>query len=135
MKQKIYISEKHYKAALKEDKQSVDYFKAKLEGVMHHLKPYMEMSDEELDELVHKHQWVDEQMSEIEVIAKNIGHFAEYEWSYFSGEKEKVALNEKKKKRDRCLRIADRKYKKPSAYKSGAVVRCRRGEIWKDLKS
>ena len=41
---------------------------------------------------------------------------------------------EKKKKRDRCLRIADRKYDKPSAYKSGAVVRCRRGDIWKDLK-
>lgn len=38
------------------------------------------------------------------------------------------------KKRDRCLRIADRKYDKPSAYKSGAVVRCRKGNIWKDLK-
>ena len=43
-------------------------------------------------------------------------------------------LNEKKKKRDRCLRIADRKFKKPSAYKSGAVVRCRKGNIWKGLK-
>ena len=43
-------------------------------------------------------------------------------------------LEEEKEKRDRCLRIADRKYDKPSAYKSGAVVRCRRGEIWKDLK-
>ena len=40
----------------------------------------------------------------------------------------------KKKKRDRCLRIADRKYDEPSAYKSGAVVRCRIGDIWKDLK-
>ncbi len=37
-------------------------------------------------------------------------------------------------KRDRCLRIADRKYDKPSAYKSGAVVRCRKGDIWKDIK-
>ena len=37
-------------------------------------------------------------------------------------------------KRDRCLRIADRKYDKPSAYKSGAVVRCRQGKIWKGLK-
>jgi hypothetical protein len=46
----------------------------------------------------------------------------------------KATLLEKKKKRDRCLRIADRRYKKPSAYKSGAVVRCRDGEIWKDLK-
>jgi hypothetical protein len=38
------------------------------------------------------------------------------------------------KKADRCKRIADRKYDKPSAYKSGAIVRCRKGDIWKDLK-
>lgn len=37
-------------------------------------------------------------------------------------------------KRDRCLRIADRKYEKPSAYKSGAVVRCRKGDIWKGIR-
>ena len=43
-------------------------------------------------------------------------------------------LFEEKKKRDRCLRIADRKYDKPSAYKSGAVVKCRQGTIWKGLK-
>lgn len=35
---------------------------------------------------------------------------------------------------DRCKRIADRRYDKPSAYKSGAIVRCRQGKIWKDLK-
>ena len=35
---------------------------------------------------------------------------------------------------DRCKRIADRRYDKPSAYKSGAIVRCRKGNIWKDLK-
>ena len=46
----------------------------------------------------------------------------------------KEILSENKKKRDRCLRIADRKFDKPSAYKSGAVVRCRKGDIWKDLK-
>jgi len=46
----------------------------------------------------------------------------------------KEILNEQKVKRDRCLRIADRKFDKPSAYKSGAVVRCRQGKIWKDLK-
>ena len=46
----------------------------------------------------------------------------------------KEILTEKKKKRDRCLRIADHKFDKPSAYKSGAVVRCRKGDIWKDLK-
>jgi len=42
-------------------------------------------------------------------------------------------LNEKKD--DRCTRIAKRKYDTwPSAYASGAVVRCRRGEIWKKEK-
>ena len=46
----------------------------------------------------------------------------------------KEVLTEKKVKRDRCLRIADRKFDKPSAYKSGAVVRCRAGKIWKDIK-
>ena len=43
-------------------------------------------------------------------------------------------LSEEKEKRDRCLRIADRKFDKPSAYKSGTVVRCRKGDIWKGLK-
>ena len=38
-------------------------------------------------------------------------------------------------KDDRCTRIAKRKYDTwPSAYASGAVVRCRRGEIWKGMK-
>jgi hypothetical protein len=46
----------------------------------------------------------------------------------------KEMLLEKKTKRDRCLRIADRKFDKPSAYKSGAVVRCRSGQIWKGIK-
>lgn len=40
-----------------------------------------------------------------------------------------------KKKGDRCVRIARRKYHKwPSAYASGAVVKCRQGKIWKGLK-
>jgi ketopantoate reductase len=38
-------------------------------------------------------------------------------------------------KDDRCTRIAKRKYDVwPSAYASGAVVKCRQGKIWKDLK-
>lgn len=37
-------------------------------------------------------------------------------------------------KADRCLRIARRKYDKPGAYRSGAIVRCRKGDIWKDIK-
>ena len=45
------------------------------------------------------------------------------------------SINEKKKKDDRCTRIAKRKYDTwPSAYASGAVVRCRKGEIWKGIK-
>jgi hypothetical protein len=41
----------------------------------------------------------------------------------------------KKKAGDRCTRIAKRKYDVwPSAYASGAVVKCRRGKIWKGLK-
>ena len=40
----------------------------------------------------------------------------------------------KKKKSDRCVRIAKRKYDVwPSAYASGAVVKCRKGKIWKGL--
>jgi hypothetical protein len=46
---------------------------------------------------------------------------------------EQIVLEEKKKA-DRCKRIADRKFDKPSAYKSGAIVRCRKGKIWKGLK-
>ena len=43
-----------------------------------------------------------------------------------------MLLQEKKVKRDRCLRKADQVYgKKTSAYKSGAVVKCRQGKIWK----
>lgn len=40
----------------------------------------------------------------------------------------------KKKKADRCLRIARRKMPQTSAYRSGNVVRCRQGKIWKGLK-
>jgi hypothetical protein len=35
---------------------------------------------------------------------------------------------------DRCTRIAKRKYDVwPSAYASGAVVKCRQGKIWKNV--
>jgi len=38
---------------------------------------------------------------------------------------------EKKKKADRCLKIARRKMPQTSAYRSGLIVQCRRGKIWK----
>jgi hypothetical protein len=44
-------------------------------------------------------------------------------------------FTEETKKRDRCLKKADSVYgKKTSAYKSGAVVKCRQGKIWKKKK-
>jgi hypothetical protein len=40
-----------------------------------------------------------------------------------------------KGKEDRCTRIAKSKYDAwPSAYASGAVVKCRQGKIWKNIK-
>ena len=49
--------------------------------------------------------------------------------------KKKKKKKSKKKKGDRCTRIAKRKYDVwPSAYASGAVVKCRQGKIWKGLK-
>ena len=52
---------------------------------------------------------------------------------YYGGDlQESEELNEED---DRCTRIAKRKYDVwPSAYASGAVVRCRKGEIWKNEK-
>lgn len=46
-----------------------------------------------------------------------------------------ISLEEgkKKKKNDRCTRIAKREYDVwPSAFASGAVVKCRQGKIWKN---
>ena len=49
--------------------------------------------------------------------------------------KKKKKKKAKKKKGDRCTRIAKRKYDVwPSAYASGAVVKCRQGKIWKGVK-
>ena len=49
--------------------------------------------------------------------------------------KRKKKKKKKAKKLDRCARIAKRKYKVwPSAYASGAAVKCRQGKIWKGVK-
>ena len=40
-------------------------------------------------------------------------------------------IEEKEKKADRCLRVARRKMPKSSAYRSGLIVKCRKGMIWK----
>lgn len=56
---------------------------------------------------------------------------------YFKHLKEeilKVLQEVLEEKDDRCTRIAKRKYKAwPSAYASGAVVKCRQGKIWKKV--
>jgi hypothetical protein len=45
-----------------------------------------------------------------------------------------IKESKKNKSDDRCTRIAKRKYDVwPSAYASGAVVRCRQGKIWKGV--
>ena len=50
-------------------------------------------------------------------------------------EENKPEEDAEKKKSDRCKRRADSVYgKKTSAYKSGAIVRCRQGKIWKKKK-
>ena len=52
-----------------------------------------------------------------------------------SAEWQEKNMKNLQEKDDRCTRIAKRKYDVwPSAYASGAVVRCRKGEIWKGLK-
>ena len=53
----------------------------------------------------------------------------------FTLKKNKLIKEKKKKKDDRCTRLAKQKYDTwPSAYASGAVVRCRKGKIWKKEK-
>ena len=45
---------------------------------------------------------------------------------------DKVLKDKEEDAQDRCKRKADQVYgKKTSAYKSGAIVRCRQGKIWK----
>ena len=69
---------------------------------------------------------------------KNKGALSEEDEQYQSSRRvdlEEKKKKKKKKKADRCTRIAKRKYDVwPSAYASGAVVRCRQGKIWKGVK-
>jgi hypothetical protein len=73
--------------------------------------------------------------NDLKRLAKQLG----LDYSSISSELAKMAQStqiteSKKKKGDRCTRIAKRKYKVwPSAYASGAVVKCRQGKIWKGI--
>jgi len=69
---------------------------------------------------------------EPEVLA---GLYHDPEVIYVIIDEDNLSEAKKKKKGDRCVRIAKRKYNRwPSAYASGAVVKCRQGKIWKGLK-
>ena len=50
---------------------------------------------------------------------------------YFDGSE--ITKLQEEKKADRCLRIARRKNPQTSAYRSGLIVQCRKGKIWKGL--
>ena len=85
---------------------------------------------------------MDKGMDDVNV-AGGIPHFTypERHSGYLEGIREvkdiiEVMLDEKKKKKkDRCHRKADQVYgTKTSAYKSGAIVKCRKGMIWKKKK-
>ena len=60
------------------------------------------------------------------------GHCMEEDMEEGHCMEEDMYEGKKKKKADRCKRKADSVYgKKTSAYKSGAIVKCRKGMIWK----
>jgi hypothetical protein len=88
-------------------------------------------------------KWIDDNPEKVKQISK--GELEEdADDVNFMGEISKGELEEakkartklrKKKKGDRCTRIAKSKYDVwPSAYASGAVVKCRQGKIWRGLK-
>ena len=81
---------------------------------------------------VGEHEYGDYILADGEQIIKVIKE----ELKIFLDEKRKKKKKSKKKKKgDRCVRIAKRKYDVwPSAYASGAVVKCRQGKIWKNEK-
>jgi hypothetical protein len=75
------------------------------------------------------------QLHDLSTTAKKLG-FASTELKADLIKKINDLIKESKKKKsgDRCTRIAKRKYKVwPSAYASGAVVKCRQGKIWKGI--
>jgi len=78
-------------------------------------------------------KWIDDNPQKVKQITK--GELEEdAEDVNFMKEITKGELEEEKKKADRCLRIARRKMPQTSAYRSGLIVQCRQGKIWKGLK-
>jgi hypothetical protein len=79
-------------------------------------------------------QTVNKIKAEIPKVQKAVGDLAALVSSLQEAKRKKRAKVVKKKSGDRCTRIAKRKYDVwPSAYASGAVVKCRKGKIWKGI--
>ena len=109
------------------------------------LKKQTDSSKEDIKSAIADDEKVAQHPDKDYILAKGKIKISEDEIIDMIQEELKIVLDEKRKKRkkkrskakkdDRCTRIAKRKYKVwPSAYASGAVVRCRDGKIWKGEK-
>jgi hypothetical protein len=94
------------------------------------------MNEEELDERCQKGYKTHEKRKTKKMYGKTYRNCVKAEQLELDEKKKRKKKKKKKaKKLDRCARIAKRKYKVwPSAYASGAAVKCRQGKIWKGLK-
>jgi len=106
------------------------------------LKKQTDSSEKDIKSAVADDEKVAQHPDKDYILAKGKIQISEDEIIDMIQEELKIVLDEKRKKKkskkkkdDRCTRIAKRKYNVwPSAYASGAVVRCRAGKIWKGEK-
>ena len=94
------------------------------------------LSESELDERCQKGYKTHETRKTKKMYGKTYRNCVKAEQLELDEKKKRKKKKKKKaKKLDRCARIAKRKYKVwPSAYASGAAVKCRQGKIWKGVK-
>ena len=125
-----YYSFKDNKIGVKEGENQFDnyMFFQNLKEIKENIEELLSMDPSEVDGILSDgHDWASEHMATAKDDIEEVTSFLKHR---------KGDMNEEKKKKDdRCTRIAKRKYDVwPSAYASGNVVRCRKGEIWKDEK-
>ena len=93
------------------------------------------LSESELDERCQKGYKTHETRKTKKMYGKTYRNCVKAEQLELDEKKKRKKKKKKAKKLDRCARIAKRKYKVwPSAYASGAAVKCRQGKIWKGVK-
>tara|TARA_Y100000389_G_C17452716_1_gene515960 strand:+ start:308 stop:718 length:411 start_codon:yes stop_codon:yes gene_type:complete len=136
MKRKVVrLNEKDIESLVKKIvNESSDYgiqnymFFQNLKEIRDNIDTLLSMDQQEVDStLSNSHGWALEHMATAKDDIEEVTSFLKHRDSGIN--------EEESKKDDRCTRIAKRKYDTwPSAYASGAVVRCRKGEIWKDEK-